>query len=57
MGGHVGGEVNVVGDLMYENFLQHNIEEIDQSDYIFVTIHMKNVKICIQKIDFIRWAL
>ena len=37
--GHVGGEVNVVGDLMYENFLQHNIEEIDQSDYIFVTIH------------------
>jgi len=37
--GHVGGEVNVVGDLMYENFLHHNIEEIDQSDYIFVTIH------------------
>ena len=37
--GHVGGEVHVVGDLMYENFLQYNIQETDKSDYVFVTIH------------------
>ena len=37
--GHVGGEVHVVGDLMYENFLQHNIKESEKSDYVFVTIH------------------
>ncbi len=37
--GHVGGEVHVVGDLMYENFLQHNIQETVKSDYVFVTIH------------------
>jgi UDP-N-acetylglucosamine 2-epimerase len=37
--GHVGGKVNVVGDLMYENFLSQDIEDIDKSGYIFVTIH------------------
>jgi len=36
---HVGGKVNVVGDLMYENFLSQDIEDIDKSGYIFVTIH------------------
>ncbi len=38
--GHVGGEVHVVGDLMYENFLkQGEIVDIGQESYIFVTIH------------------
>lgn len=36
---HVGGNVNVVGDLMYENFLSYKIEDINKDDYIFVTIH------------------
>jgi UDP-N-acetylglucosamine 2-epimerase len=36
---HVGGEVHVVGDLMYENFLSQDIKKIDKSGYIFVTIH------------------
>jgi UDP-N-acetylglucosamine 2-epimerase len=36
---HVGGEVNVVGDLMYESFLVQDIVEIDKSGYVFVTIH------------------
>ena len=35
----VGGTVYVVGDLMYENFLYQDIEDIDKSGYIFVTIH------------------
>jgi len=38
--GHVGGEVYVVGDLMYENFLKEgDIVDIGQESYIFVTIH------------------
>ena len=38
--GHVGGEVHVVGDLMYENFLkQDQIVDIGRESYIFVTIH------------------
>ena len=36
---HVGGTVYVVGDLMYENFLSQDVEDIDKSGYIFVTIH------------------
>ena len=36
---HVGGTVYSVGDLMYENFLSQDIEDIDKSGYIFVTIH------------------
>ena len=36
---HAGGKVFVVGDLMYENFLLHDIKKTDQSDYVFVTIH------------------
>jgi UDP-N-acetylglucosamine 2-epimerase len=35
----VGGTVYVVGDLMYENFLSQDVEDIDKSGYIFVTIH------------------
>ena len=37
--GHVGGEVHVVGDLMYESFLAQDVVNIDKSGYIFVTIH------------------
>ena len=36
---HVGGTVYLVGDLMYENFLSQDVEDIDKSGYIFVTIH------------------
>jgi UDP-GlcNAc3NAcA epimerase len=36
---HVGGTVYSVGDLMYENFLSQDIEDIDKSGYVFVTIH------------------
>ena len=36
---HVGGTVYSVGDLMYDNFLYQDIEDIDKSGYIFVTIH------------------
>ena len=36
---HVGGTVYMVGDLMYENFLFQDIEDIDKSGYVFVTIH------------------
>ena len=36
---HVGGTVYSVGDLMYDNFLSQDIEDIDKSGYIFVTIH------------------
>jgi UDP-N-acetylglucosamine 2-epimerase len=36
---HVGGTVYMVGDLMYENFLSQDIEDIDKSGYVFVTIH------------------
>ena len=36
---YVGGTVYSVGDLMYENFLSQDIEDIDKSGYVFVTIH------------------